>query len=152
MNNIGYHVCYELLNAKDYYVPPHRERWYVIGFLVSATPINQAMDTYNPPSWSHNFKLFLTNLRHDEPFDLRTFLLDDKNPAVLECIQERRQAMENRRSQRKSSQGVPDYEVDHLVMFQEAGMSWPPDYTTDEALYNAISFLLYKWVLGNIAN
>lgn len=136
-NDLGYLVFPSLLNALDYGFPQHRERYYLVGFAVAPADsgLCQTEQDFVFPDWHRAVGMLLRDSRV-EPLPLEAFLHDQDDSKAesawakvhqLKRQQQQREKGEPRKKQKENA----TWEVDHLQLFTEAGLQWPPVFDED---------------------
>jgi site-specific DNA-cytosine methylase len=143
-NMSGYILIDMLLNSLHFGIPQQRERFYMIGVLVSQEPINQHGKTFVPPTWVREFAHMVTSMTIPVT-EMRHFLLDDDDPQVLSANMAKDIHNHRKKSSRPSkskakakamtpsgdaadTETVAKYEIEHLEAYYNAGLQWPPEF------------------------
>jgi len=121
LNTLGYYVMANLLKTQTYGVPMMRDRWWIIGILVSSSPVNQLCPDYVAPSFVQDVQDVLKESELP-PLPLSHFLLQD--PLRCRWIAE----FECRPRRRQPKSQDDKHLVDSLQAYEDAGLSWPPQY------------------------
>jgi len=154
LNNFGFFVYAFQLAAELYKSPSRRLRQFLLILPLSLEPIDQTEKNFKEPPGLADFKAGLEVMQIG-PGDPDSVLVDKENIHYTEVILE---ATENREKQdarpkkaARTSGGsstdvglknVDDWEADHLELFKEVGLDWPPAIQTqDEELYAAVQHL-----------
>ena len=162
---LGYEICHDILDAKDYFIPQSRRRVYIVAVLASVEPIPlyiqkdgqlERNEMYKNPKWPEELKAFAAGFRVEcAPVDF--FLLLDDNEHVLACREEKNKvkiaalakAMESlaKKTEKKESSDPLKYESDHLMAYAEAQLDeeleYPPDWAKIKARFVCVCECLY---------
>jgi site-specific DNA-cytosine methylase len=154
-NSLGYYVVYTLLNCLDFGTPQHRERFYVVGVLISLEPFDQLVQHYPHPTWSHDMDAVIHEMSGMSQIPLHRFLLPDDDNEVVAANMELREEKERAKTKVKSSKRklphaddhdelgsiaqredannmqpkTQEYEINHLSAYSENGLAWPPTFS-----------------------
>jgi site-specific DNA-cytosine methylase len=85
VNQLGYIVLCMFLNVVEFGYPQNRERAYLVGVLISDSPINQTNTVFwLAPIWTSDVQAATIDMR-TAPIPLQHFLLPDDHPDVVEA-------------------------------------------------------------------
>jgi site-specific DNA-cytosine methylase len=145
-NTSGYILLDLLLNSLNFGMPQQRERFYMIGILVSDAPINQQDPKFLPPTWVREF-VHMVAAMTVPIMEMRHFLLDDDDPQVVKANKAKVTSMPTKTMSRSATakskakakakanassvdvgdtEKIAEYELDHLEAYYKAGIQWPP--------------------------
>lgn len=126
LNALGYAVQCNILPSHRYGVPQSRDRWWILGFLVSSQPIDQTSEDFEMPPSIPAVAAMLIQLQMD-PWPLSTFLQD---AVVDDRWQKEYQGSQkaSQRSKKPKTTQDSNYSVDMLQIYEGIGLAWPPDF------------------------
>ena len=127
-NESGYLVKAKLVQAQAFGAAQHRERYYIMGALVSTSPIDQMSETFEDPDWFGDIDDMLSALKIQH-LPLSAFLLPEGDPRLV--FTAKNEAKEHLK--KKDEGKTHNWETDHLEHFQSAGLAWPPEWDEEFA-------------------
>jgi len=147
LNFYGFYVYHCLIKGEKHGSPSRRERQIMLVTPVSETEIDQTESSFVHPAWVKEMALCLESVEIG-PGNPDRVLLDMADPLYLEFLdtmgkdrdekrekeQKRKKAAEKVRRSRESWEVQPDddggcenYEADHLELYKNNQLDWPPD-------------------------
>ena len=135
LNMMGYVVSSQILSAQKYGYPQSRDRWWILGFLISEGPTNQSDEDFVMPAFVKEMETVLQQLEI-ESLPLDRFLIDDdKCPWAQEFDMRGGEHAVAKKPKLGVSLADDKYKVDLLQAFENEGFSWPPVYDDDFLVY-----------------
>ena len=131
MNKLGYVVLATALSAQRYGVPQSRDRWWVLGFLVSESPVQQTAEAFVMPPFVNEIKSLLQELELPDMIPLPSFLHDNGG----ECPWKEEFEQKDGEAAPPNKKSKETYMVDNLQAFETNGIEWPPKYTAEFLSY-----------------
>lgn len=142
-NMKGYLVYTGDFNSEDQGPKQSRPRFWMYGSFVGVMSMKQQEKDFEMPAWLERLGSIVAQLRL-ESIPISAYLLDEADDRVQEVLgvdakvppSNTGDSGGGRQSKRRKLGGVGDaaatkveqYEIDHLEVFQEAGLQWPPQF------------------------
>ncbi len=146
-NKLGYFVLTIMMSPDSCGVPQSRGRFYIIGIMVASSPIEQLRKAFVEPTWVFEFRAVISAMKLMS-LPITAFLAADDDPEVVAAQQARGHGAAKKKKKKAKARGkagvaaaedvvvaptveeelAENYEVDHLAMYKQHSVSWPPQF------------------------